>query len=87
MSRLGKKKNTDSRDQGHIPDRRPISSRLGKKNTTYSKEQMPIIQQERNRKDTRIQDIREEEYEDVDEISETESDDMHSRRSPPGGNQ
>ena len=85
MSRLGKKKNTDSRDQGHIPDRKPISSRLGKKNTTYSKEH--IIQHERNSKDTRIQDIREEEYEDVDEISETESEDMHSRRSPPRGDQ
>ena len=31
--------------------------------------------------------IREEEYEDVDEISETESDDLDSHRSPPRGDQ
>ena len=85
MSRLGKKINTDSRDQKHTPVRKPISLRLGKKNSIYSKEQ--LFQHERNSKDTRNQDIREEEYEDVDEISETESEDMHSRGKPPHGDQ
>ena len=41
---------------GQLPDRRPISSRLGKKNS--------VIQQEKNRRDTRSQNIR---VEDVDE--------------------
>ena len=80
MSRLGKKKNTDSRDLEHIPDRRPISSRLGKRNTTYIKEQMSVNRQERIRKNSRSQDIRDEECEDDDdETTETESDDKHSR--------
>ena len=74
------------RDQEYKPARQPTLSRIGKKNT-YSRKQLQSVQQEMEREDALAHEVREEEYEDVDEISESDSDDTHNCRDQLRGGQ
>ena len=71
-ARLGSKIDEGAGAQEHKPDKKPALSRLGKKITSLSEEQPAI---------------REEEYDDVDEISESESEEPGDGKSPSRGSQ
>ena len=69
--------------------KQPILSRVGKKNIV-SREQSIILQQARERDEAGSHlnyEVREEDYEDFDEISESDSDDPYGRRGQPRGGQ
>ena len=71
-ARLGSKINEGAGAQEHKPNKKPALSRLGKKITSLSEEQPAI---------------REEEYDDVDEISESESEEPGDGNNPSRGSQ